>query len=107
MELYRHLEISLIFHVLLKSKLMAVLLGKLKKERREVCFNNQWLTVNVLMWHFLIVVSYLQYMNRLMYLSHDVFTSIPPDLAGDLQRMLAVDSLSRPAAVDFTGTIYF
>ncbi|KAL2326517.1 hypothetical protein Fmac_025575 [Flemingia macrophylla] len=47
------------------------------------------------------------YMNTLTYLSSDAFSSIPPELVPDLQRMLSSDGSSRPTALDFTGSPFF
>ncbi|GAB4845532.1 SCY1-like protein 2 A [Ancistrocladus abbreviatus] len=47
------------------------------------------------------------YMNTLNYLSSETFSSIPPELVSDLQRMLSVDESSRPTAMDFTGSPFF
>lgn len=45
----------------------------------------------------------LQYVNTLTYLSSDAFSMIPPELIGDLQKMLSWEGASRPSASDFTG----
>lgn len=45
----------------------------------------------------------LQYMNTLTYLSREAFSSIPPELVPDLQRMLSANEAFRPTALDFTG----
>lgn len=45
----------------------------------------------------------LQYMNTLTYLSREAFSSIPPELVPDLQRMLSTNEAFRPTAIDFTG----
>lgn len=42
-------------------------------------------------------------MNTLTYLSSDTFSSIPPELVPDLQRMLSPNESSRPTAIGFTG----
>lgn len=42
-------------------------------------------------------------MNALTYLSSEAFSSIPPDLVSDLQRMLSANEALRPTALDFTG----
>ncbi|GMI90745.1 hypothetical protein like AT1G71410 [Hibiscus trionum] len=47
------------------------------------------------------------YMNTLTYLSSEAFSSIPPDLIHDLQRMLSANESTRPSAVDFTGSLFF
>lgn len=47
------------------------------------------------------------YMNTLTYLSSDTFSSIPPELVPDLQRMLSSNESSRPTAMDFTGSPFF
>ncbi|KAF6176077.1 hypothetical protein GIB67_000171 [Kingdonia uniflora] len=47
------------------------------------------------------------YMNNLTYLSQGVFSSIPPELVPDLQRMLSVNEATRPSALDFTGSPFF
>nr|DAD21189.1 TPA_asm: hypothetical protein HUJ06_022652 [Nelumbo nucifera] len=47
------------------------------------------------------------YMNNLTYLSSGAFSTIPPDLVSDLQRMLSVNEASRPTALDFTGSPFF
>ncbi|XP_020238273.1 SCY1-like protein 2 [Cajanus cajan] len=47
------------------------------------------------------------YMNTLTYLSSDAFSSIPPELVPDLQRMLSSSETSRPTAMDFTGSPFF
>ncbi|KAF8411045.1 hypothetical protein HHK36_003584 [Tetracentron sinense] len=47
------------------------------------------------------------YMNNLSYLSSEAFSSIPPELVADLQRMLSVNEASRPTALDFTGSPFF
>ncbi|KAF7824946.1 SCY1-like protein 2 [Senna tora] len=47
------------------------------------------------------------YMNTLNYLSSDTFSSIPPELVPDLQRMLSPNESSRPTAMDFTGSPFF
>ncbi|KAJ8444932.1 hypothetical protein Cgig2_029126 [Carnegiea gigantea] len=44
------------------------------------------------------------YLNTLNYLSRETFSSIPPELVPDLQRMLSMNESSRPTASDFTGT---
>ncbi|KAK8691840.1 hypothetical protein V6N13_075335 [Hibiscus sabdariffa] len=44
------------------------------------------------------------YMNTLTYLSNEAFSSIPPELIHDLQRMLSANESIRPAALDFTGS---
>ncbi|OIW07950.1 hypothetical protein TanjilG_20051 [Lupinus angustifolius] len=45
--------------------------------------------------------------NTLTYLSSDAFSSIPPELIPDLQRMLSPNESSRPTAMDFTGSPFF
>ena len=45
----------------------------------------------------------LQYMNSLSYLSSEAFSSIPPELVPDLQKMLSANETFRPTALDFTG----
>ncbi|KAL8167086.1 hypothetical protein V2J09_008585 [Rumex salicifolius] len=45
------------------------------------------------------------YFNTLNYLSS--FSSIPPELVSDLQRMLSVNESFRPSAIDFTGSPFF
>lgn len=47
------------------------------------------------------------YMNTLHYLSSEAFSSIPPELVSDLQRMLSVNESFRPTAMDFTGSLFF
>ncbi|KAF7836381.1 SCY1-like protein 2 [Senna tora] len=47
------------------------------------------------------------YMNTLNYLSSDTFSSIPPELVSDLQRMLSPSESFRPTAMDFTGSPFF
>lgn len=47
--------------------------------------------------------SFLQYMNTLNYLSSAAFSSIPPELVPDLQKMLSANESFRPTAMDFTG----
>ncbi|OVA12283.1 Protein kinase domain [Macleaya cordata] len=47
------------------------------------------------------------YMNTLSYLQHESFSSMPPDLVTDLQRMLSMNEASRPSALDFTGSPFF
>ncbi|KAF5479369.1 hypothetical protein F2P56_000201 [Juglans regia] len=47
------------------------------------------------------------YMNTLTYLSNEAFSSIPPELVTDLQRMLSGNESLRPTALDFTGSPFF
>lgn len=47
------------------------------------------------------------YMNTMNYLSRETFSSIPPELVPDLQRMLSMNESSRPSASDFTGSSFF
>ncbi|KAL4282355.1 hypothetical protein GQ457_03G031430 [Hibiscus cannabinus] len=47
------------------------------------------------------------YMNALTYLSSEAFSSIPPELIHDLQRMLSVNDSTRPSAVEFTRSPFF
>ncbi|KAE8684410.1 white-brown-complex ABC transporter family [Hibiscus syriacus] len=47
------------------------------------------------------------YMNMLTYLSNEAFSSIPPELIHDLQRMLSANESIRPSALDFTGSPFF
>ncbi|KAJ6884522.1 hypothetical protein NC652_031505 [Populus alba x Populus x berolinensis] len=47
------------------------------------------------------------YMNTLNYLSSAAFSSIPPELAPDLQKMLSANESFRPTAMDFTGSPFF
>ncbi|KAA8528038.1 hypothetical protein F0562_035093 [Nyssa sinensis] len=47
------------------------------------------------------------YMNNLTYLSSEAFSSIPPELVPDLQRMLSLNEAFRPTALDFTGSPFF
>ncbi|XP_059449975.1 SCY1-like protein 2 A [Corylus avellana] len=47
------------------------------------------------------------YTNTLTYLSNEAFSSIPPELVPDLQRMLSVNESFRPSAMDFTGSPFF
>ncbi|KAH9626464.1 hypothetical protein KSS87_006424 [Heliosperma pusillum] len=47
------------------------------------------------------------YMNTLNYITSDTFSSIPPELVPDLQRMLSSNESSRPSALDFTGSPFF
>lgn len=44
-----------------------------------------------------------QYMNTLTYLSSEAFSSIPPELVPDLQKMVSANEAFRPTALDFTG----
>jgi SCY1-like protein 2 len=46
---------------------------------------------------------FMQYMNTLTYLSNEAFSSVPPELVPDLQRMLSANESFRPTAMDFTG----
>ncbi|KAK9741065.1 hypothetical protein RND81_03G079100 [Saponaria officinalis] len=46
-------------------------------------------------------------MNILNYITSETFSSIPRELVPDLQRMLSSDELSRPSALDFTGSPFF
>ncbi|XP_022718200.1 SCY1-like protein 2 isoform X2 [Durio zibethinus] len=47
------------------------------------------------------------YMNTLTYLSNEAFSSIPPELIHDLQKMLSANESIRPSALDFTGSPFF
>lgn len=47
------------------------------------------------------------YTNTLTYLSNEAFSSIPPELVPDLQRMLSVNESFRPTSMDFTGSPFF
>ncbi|KAI5311668.1 hypothetical protein L3X38_040841 [Prunus dulcis] len=47
------------------------------------------------------------YMNTLSYLSSEAFSSIPPELVPDLQRMLSTNEAFRPTSMDFTGSPFF
>ncbi|EOY17147.1 Kinase family protein with ARM repeat domain isoform 2 [Theobroma cacao] len=47
------------------------------------------------------------YMNTLTYLSNEAFSSIPPELVHELQRMLSANESFRPSALDFTGSPFF
>ncbi|WCJ34967.1 Protein kinase family protein with ARM repeat domain [Euphorbia peplus] len=47
------------------------------------------------------------YMNALNYLSSEAFSSIPPELVPDLQRMISGNESFRPTAMDFTGSPFF
>ncbi|XP_038717562.1 SCY1-like protein 2 isoform X1 [Tripterygium wilfordii] len=47
------------------------------------------------------------YMNTLTYISSEAFSSIPPELVPDLQRMLSPKESFRPTAFDFTGSPFF
>ncbi|KAK9748953.1 hypothetical protein RND81_02G092400 [Saponaria officinalis] len=47
------------------------------------------------------------YMNTLNYLTSEAFSSIPPELVPDLQRMLSYNETGRPSALDFTGSPFF
>ncbi|XVF63449.1 hypothetical protein PTKIN_Ptkin09bG0087800 [Pterospermum kingtungense] len=47
------------------------------------------------------------YMNTLTYLSSEAFSSIPPELIHELQRMLSANESIRPSAMDFTGSPFF
>ncbi|KAA3468436.1 SCY1-like protein 2 isoform X1 [Gossypium australe] len=47
------------------------------------------------------------YMNTLTYLPNEAFSSIPPELIHDLQRMLSANESVRPSALDFTGSPFF
>ena len=53
---------------------------------------------------FFLVLWSLQYTNGLTYLTSEAFTSIPPELVADLQRMLSTNESFRPTALEFTGT---
>ncbi|XP_058196030.1 SCY1-like protein 2 A [Rhododendron vialii] len=47
------------------------------------------------------------YMNTLTYLSSEAFSSIPPELVPDLQKMVSANEALRPTALDFTGSPFF
>ncbi|XP_050364375.1 SCY1-like protein 2 B [Argentina anserina] len=47
------------------------------------------------------------HMNTLSYLSSEAFSSIPPELVPDLQRMISTNESFRPTAIDFTGSPFF
>ncbi|KAK6940366.1 Protein kinase domain [Dillenia turbinata] len=47
------------------------------------------------------------YMNSLNYLTTETFSSVPPELVSDLQRMLSANESLRPTALDFTGSSFF
>lgn len=47
------------------------------------------------------------YTSKVTYLRSESFSDIPLELAHDLQRMLSLDELSRPSALDFTGSPFF
>lgn len=47
------------------------------------------------------------YTNSLTYLTNEAFTSIPPELVPDLQRMLSTNESFRPTALEFTGSPFF
>ncbi|KAL6498394.1 SCY1-like protein 2 A [Orobanche hederae] len=47
------------------------------------------------------------YMNSLTYLTSEAFSTIPRELVPDLQRMLSANEVSRPTALDFTGSSFF
>ncbi|KAF9670524.1 hypothetical protein SADUNF_Sadunf13G0078000 [Salix dunnii] len=47
------------------------------------------------------------YMNTLNYLSSAAFSSIPPELIPELQKMLSANESFRPTAMDFTGSPFF
>lgn len=47
------------------------------------------------------------YMNSLTYLTSEAFSKIPRELVPDLQRMLSTNEVSRPTALDFTGSSFF
>ncbi|GMI83031.1 hypothetical protein like AT1G71410 [Hibiscus trionum] len=47
------------------------------------------------------------YMNTLTYLSSEAFSSIPPELIHDLQRMISANDSTRPSAVEFTRSPFF
>ncbi|KAH7841529.1 hypothetical protein Vadar_031122 [Vaccinium darrowii] len=47
------------------------------------------------------------YMNTLTYLSSEAFSSIPPELVPDLQKMVSANEAFRPTALDFTGSPFF
>lgn len=47
------------------------------------------------------------YTSKVTYLRTESLLNIPPELVHDLQRMLSLDELSRPSALDFTGSPFF
>ncbi|EEF36846.1 ATP binding protein, putative [Ricinus communis] len=47
------------------------------------------------------------YMNTLNYLSNEAFSSVPPELVPELQRMISANESFRPTALDFTGSSFF
>ncbi|KAK6937961.1 Protein kinase domain [Dillenia turbinata] len=47
------------------------------------------------------------YMNSLNYLTTETFSSVPPELVSNLQRMLSANESLRPTALDFTGSSFF
>ncbi|KAL9245150.1 hypothetical protein vseg_018832 [Gypsophila vaccaria] len=47
------------------------------------------------------------YMNTLNYLTSEAFSSIPPELVPDLQKMLSYNETTRPSALEFTGSPFF
>lgn len=47
------------------------------------------------------------YTSKITYLSHDSFSSIPPELVQDLRQMLSANESLRPSALDFTGSPFF
>ncbi|KAH9310107.1 hypothetical protein KI387_038018, partial [Taxus chinensis] len=47
------------------------------------------------------------YTSKITYLSHENFSNIPLELLQDIRQMLSADELSRPTALDFTGSSFF
>ncbi|MCO5572030.1 hypothetical protein L7F22_025781 [Adiantum nelumboides] len=47
------------------------------------------------------------YTSKITYLMSENFSEVPPELVQDLRHMLNLDDLSRPSALDFTGSPYF
>ncbi|KAM7253073.1 hypothetical protein ACFE04_025691 [Oxalis oulophora] len=52
-------------------------------------------------------LSIIWHANTLTYLSSESFSSIPPELVSDLQKMLSSNESFRPTAMDFTGSSFF
>jgi SCY1-like protein 2 len=49
----------------------------------------------------------LQYASKVSFLANESFSNIPSDIVKDLRLMLNVDEVSRPSALDFTGSAFF
>eukprot|EP00250_Pteridium_aquilinum_P016453 c23109_g2_i1 orf=408-3092(+) len=47
------------------------------------------------------------YTSKITYLMSESFSEIPSEMVSDLRHMLSFDELSRPSALDFTGSPYF